>query len=135
MKYMAHDPSVGPKSLSVKSCELPEYDKESEVLIKIEATACNRADLLQSQGKYPPPTGVTDIIGLECAGYLVDPVTNEITDRKVCALLSGGGYAEFAKVHRKHILDIPEGLSFEQAACIPEAWVTAYQLLVKVANI
>jgi hypothetical protein len=49
---------------------------------------------LQAKGKYPPPKGVTDILGLECSGYLVDPKTNEITDRKVMGLLSGGGYAQ-----------------------------------------
>ena len=80
MKYMRHDPNIGPESLSVAVGDVPEYDPEKEVLIKVEATAVNRADLLQSHGKYPPPKGVTDVIGLECAGYLVDPKTNEITD-------------------------------------------------------
>ena len=94
MRYMAHDPAVGPESLTVQTCSVPTYNPEKEALIKIEATAANRADLLQSQGKYPPPKGITDIIGLECAGYLVDPETNEITDRRVMALLSGGGYAQ-----------------------------------------
>ena len=108
---------------------MPEYNPEKEVLIKVEATAVNRGDLLQSYGKYPPPRGVTDIIGLECAGYLVDPVTKEITDKKVMALLSGGGYAQFAKVNKDHVMSIPKGLSFEMAAAIPEAWTTAYQLL------
>lgn len=92
----------------------------------MEATAVNRADLLQSQGKYPPPRGVTNIIGLECAGYLVDPETNEVTDQKVMALLPGGGYAQFVKVNKHHLMNTPEGFSFEEAAAIPEAWVTAY---------
>ena len=78
---------------------------------------------------------MTETIGLECAGYQVDPETNEITDRKVMALLSGGGYAQFAKVHKDHIMNVPKGLSFSQAAGIPEAWITAYQLLYRVAQV
>jgi len=73
MKYMKHDATIGFSSLSTAECEIPTYDKNEEVLIQIKATSCNRADLLQSAGKYPPPKGVTDIIGLECSGYLVDP--------------------------------------------------------------
>lgn len=61
--------------MHVQECDVPQYNPESEVLIKIEATAVNRGDLLQSYGKYPPPKGITDIIGLECSGYLVDPKT------------------------------------------------------------
>jgi NADPH:quinone reductase-like Zn-dependent oxidoreductase len=76
MRYMAHDTSIGPSSFEIKECDMPEYyPDKGEVLIKVEATAVNRGDLLQSYGKYPPPRGVTDIIGLECAGYLVDPDT------------------------------------------------------------
>ena len=123
---MSHDPSIGPSSLIVQECNVPSYEPLSEVLIKVEATSVNRADLLQSYGKYPPPKGVTNILGLECSGYLVDPISNEITDKKVMALMSGGGYAQFAKVNKHHIMNIPEGLSFESAAAIPEAWITAY---------
>ena len=65
-------------------------------------------------------------MGLECSGYLVDPKTNEITDRRVMALMSGGAYADFAKVHKDHIIDIAPSISFAQAAAIPEAWITAY---------
>ena len=126
MKYIGHEPNQGPEGITVKEGAVPIYDKNSEVLIKIEAVAANRADLMQTRGHYPPPPGVTNIIGLECSGYLVDPKTNVITDRRVMALLSGGGYAQFAKVHKDHIIDIPEELSFETAACIPEKFLTAY---------
>lgn len=78
---------------------------------------------------------MTGIIGLECSGYLVDPRTNEVTDRRVMALLSGGGYADFAKVHKNHFIDVPSSVSFEQAAAIPEAFITAFQLLHTVGNI
>ena len=93
MRYIAHEPKGGPESLSVKTCDVPTYDTEKELLIKVEATSANRADLLQTRGQYPPPKGVTNIIGLECSGYVVDPKTNVITDRRVMALLSGGGYS------------------------------------------
>ena len=66
---------------------------------------------------------------------MVDPKTNVITDRRVMALLSGGGYAQFAKVHKDHVIDIPDELSFETAACIPEKFLTAYQILHHIADI
>ena len=91
---MNHDTNIGFSSLTVAECDVPLFNPDKETLIKVEATAVNRADLLQVQGKYPPPKGVTDILGLECSGYLVDPKTNEITDRRVMGLLSGGGYAQ-----------------------------------------
>lgn len=83
-------------------------------------------------GKYPPPKGITNVLGLECAGHLVDPDTNKITDRKVMALLSGGGYADYVRVPKDHIIDVPDGMTLEEAASIPEAWITAYQLTCKI---
>jgi putative PIG3 family NAD(P)H quinone oxidoreductase len=80
----------------------------------------NRADLLQAAGKYPPPPGESEILGLEAAGVV------EGTDERVCFLLPGGGYAEKVAVPRAMLLPIPPGLSFEEAAAIPEAWFTAY---------
>jgi tumor protein p53-inducible protein 3 len=120
--------------VKVNECDTPEYDSSTEVLIKVEATAVNRADLLQSNGKYPPPKGASEILGLECTGYLVDANTNTVTDRKVMALLSGGGWADFARVHKDHVMDIPKDMSFNDAAAIPEQWITAYQLLFDVAK-
>ena len=93
MKYLAHDEAIGVSSINVQECDVPSYNKNKERLIKVESSACNRADLLQVHGKYPPPKGVTKILGLECAGYLVDPDTDEVTDKKVMALLSGGGFS------------------------------------------
>ena len=135
MRFIGHENKLGPEGISVKEGPIPIYDKETEVLIKVEAVAANRADLLQTRGQYPPPAGVTHVIGLECSGYVVDPQTNVVTDRRVMALLSGGGYAQFAKVNKDHLIDIPEELSFETAACIPEKFLTAYQLLYHIANI
>jgi putative PIG3 family NAD(P)H quinone oxidoreductase len=99
------------------------------VLIKIHATAVNRADLLQRRGFYPPPPGESEIMGLEAAGVIVEKSPNvsnwQIGDR-VCCLLGGGGYAEYVAAHKDMLLPIPEPLSFEQAAAIPEAFYTAF---------
>jgi putative PIG3 family NAD(P)H quinone oxidoreductase len=99
------------------------------VLVKIHATAVNRADLLQRRGLYPPPAGETDVLGLEAAGVIVEKGSNltdwQIGDR-VCCLLGGGGYAEYVAVHQDMLLPIPAHLSFEQAAAIPEVFYTAF---------
>ena len=66
---------------------------------------------------------------------MVDPETNQISDRKVMALLSGGGYADYVVVHKDHLIDIPDGMDMQTAASIPEAWITAYQLTCKIGQI
>ncbi len=103
-----------------------------ELLVKIKATAINRADILQRQGRYSPPKGSTPIFGLEMAGEVEalgpDCPGWEVGDR-VCALLDGGGYAEYVTIPAKRAIPIPENLSFEQAAAIPEVFLTAYQSL------
>ncbi len=106
--------------------------KADEVLVKIHAAALNRADLLQRQGKYPSPPGCPEWMGLEIAGEIVKTGAQvaelsawKIGDR-VCALLGGGGYAEYAAVKYDMLMPIPEGLSMEQAASLPEAYATSY---------
>ncbi len=100
-----------------------------EILIRNHATAINRADLAQRAGAYPPPPGASPILGLECAGEViaVGPgiSTHKVGDR-VCALLSGGGYAERVNVPAGQALRIPSGLTFAQAAALPEVFATAY---------
>lgn len=100
-----------------------------EILIRNHATAINRADLAQRAGAYPPPPGASSILGLECAGEVIavadDVSTHRVGDR-VCALLAGGGYAEVVNVPAGQALAIPRGLSFEQAAALPEVFATAY---------
>jgi len=91
-----------------------------EVLVRIRATAVNRADLLQAAGKYPPPPGASEILGMEAAGEV------ESTGEKVFFLLPGGGYAEKAAVPRGMLMPVPANLSLAEAAAIPEAWFTAY---------
>ena len=100
-----------------------------EILIANRATAVNRADLMQRKGAYPPPPGASPIMGLECAGEVLavgEGVTRYKTGDSVCALLSGGGYAQQVCVPAGQALPVPEGFSFEQAAAIPEVFATAY---------
>jgi len=103
--------------------------KEDEVLVKIYAAALNRADLLQRQGTYPSPAGCPEWMGLEVAGVIVEKgpkvVNWEIGD-KVCALLGGGGYAEYVAVKYDMLMPVPKGLSMAEAASLPEAYATSY---------
>jgi len=101
----------------------------ADVRIHVRATAVNRADLLQRQGFYPPPTGASDVIGLECAGEIaeVGPEVRgfEIGDR-VMALLPGGGYAEEAVVHHGSVMPVPDGFTDDEAGAFPEVFLTAF---------
>ena len=116
------------QSLSWSDTETPQVDV-GEVLISVKATAINRADLLQRQGGYPPPPGASPILGLECAGDVIEVGANvdgfQAGDR-VCALLAGGGYAEVASAPVGSVLPIPDGLNYEQAASLPEVFATAW---------
>lgn len=100
-----------------------------QVRIKVMATSVNRPDIIQRQGNYPAPKGDSEILGLEVAGT-VDQVGAQAGDWKigdrVMALVGGGGYAQFAVAHAGHVMPIPEALSFEEAACICETYITAY---------
>jgi tumor protein p53-inducible protein 3 len=101
---------------------------EREVVIEVHAAALNRADLLQRRGAYPPPPGASPILGLECAGVvraLGAGVSAARVGDRVMALLAGGGYAEQVAVNEQLLLAVPERLSFEQAAAVPEAFLTA----------
>lgn len=99
------------------------------VRIGVAATALNRADLVQRAGHYPPPSGVTEILGLECSGKVLEVgegVSGWKVGDEVCALLAGGGYAEEVVVPQGHLLPVPSGLSLHQAAALPEAFTTAW---------
>ena len=103
--------------------------REDEVLVKIRAAALNRADLLQRQGKYPSPAGCPEWMGLEIAGEIAE-VGSAVTKWKVgdgvCALLGGGGYAEYVAVKDDMLMPVPKGLSMVEAAALPEAYATSY---------
>lgn len=103
--------------------------KGGEVLIEVYAAALNRADLLQREGNYPPPVGCPEWPGLEVAGVIKEVaqgVTRWKVGDKVCALLGGGGYAEYVAVPADMVMPIPKGLSYVEAAAIPEVYMTAY---------
>src|SRR4051794_247953 len=100
-----------------------------EVIIDVAATAVNRADLLQRQGHYPPPPGASEILGLECSGIVSevgDGVTGWAVGDEVCALLSGGGYAERVAVPAGQVLPRPAGVELATAAGLPEVTCTVW---------
>ena len=106
--------------------------KSDEVLVKIEAAALNRADLMQREGDYPPPAGCPEWMGLEVAGEIVElgeeagKLSEWKKGDKVCALLGGGGYAEYVAVKYDMLMPVPKNCSMVEAAAIPEAFATAY---------
>lgn len=114
---------------------------EDDCLIKIEAAALNRADLMQREGDYPPPPGCPEWMGLEIAGTIVEMAdgakqkSNWKIGDKVCALLGGGGYAEYANVKYDMLMPVPKNCSMVEAAAIPEAFATAYLNLFVEGNI
>ena len=102
---------------------------KGEVLIRVRASGLNRADLLQRKGMYPPPPGASEVMGLECAGEIValgNGVKHWGIGDKVCALLAGGGYAQYVAVDAGSLLPIPTGMGFQEAACLPEAMMTVW---------
>jgi len=121
----------GAANLRIKETENP-TPKPDEILVKVAATALNRADILQREGKYPPPKGASPVLGLEMSGE-VEEVGKNVTKwkigDKVFGLLPGGGYAEFAAIHQDMALPVPENLILTEAAAIPEVFLTAYQAL------
>lgn len=119
-----------------ENLEIIETEKPSpapnEVLIKIAAAGINRPDIVQRNGFYPAPKGASPIMGLECAGKITEigkSVSEWKVGDKVCALLSGGGYAEYAVAHSGCCLPIPESFSMEQAAALPETYFTVWSNL------
>ncbi len=126
------------KNLHWSTVEDP-VPRGKEVLIEIHATAVNRADLLQREGKYPPPPGWPEWMGLEVAGTVAalgpDCSGRWRTGDKVCALLGGGGYAEYVVADEDLLMDIPEGADMEEAASLPEVYATAWLNLVHEADL
>jgi putative PIG3 family NAD(P)H quinone oxidoreductase len=116
------------RAMHWQETETPAAGK-GEVLIKVHATAINRADLLQRRGGYPPPAGASPVLGLECAGEVA--AVGEGVERwregdRVCALMAGGGYAEYAVAPAGSVVGIPAGHSFVDGAALPEVFATAW---------
>ncbi|MDP3527105.1 MAG: NAD(P)H-quinone oxidoreductase [Hoeflea sp.] len=118
----------GPEVLQITTRERP-VPKEREVLVRVLAAGINRPDCLQRQGAYPPPPGASDIPGLEIAGEVVAAgavVTRFKPGDRVCALVPGGGYAEFCCVDETNALPAPGGLTMTEAAALPETFFTVW---------
>lgn len=119
--------------------DVPDVDADpGEVLIRVRAAGINRADLLQAAGKYPPPPGASAILGLEVSGVIeaLGPGVGDLAvGQQVCALLAGGGYAEFVSVPAAQVLPIPAGVSLEDAAGLPEVACTVWSNLVMAARL
>lgn len=127
----------GPEVLTWAEVPDPEPGP-GEVLIDISASAVNRADLLQRQGFYPPPPGAPPYPGLECAGRIAalgDGVTGHRIGEEVCALLSGGGYAQRVAVPATQVLPVPAGVSVEDAAGLPEVACTVWSNVISLARL
>jgi putative PIG3 family NAD(P)H quinone oxidoreductase len=119
--------------------EVPDPEPAAgEVIVQVTAAAVNRADLMQRQGHYPPPAGAPPYPGLECSGVITATgagVTDHQVGERVCALLSGGGYAEQVAVPAGQLLPVPQGLSVQESAALPEAACTVWSNVVDIARL
>jgi putative PIG3 family NAD(P)H quinone oxidoreductase len=127
MKFVAVPQPGGPEALQIAEGPVPSPG-DGEVLIHVEAAGVNRPDLLQRQGKYPPPPGASPVLGLEVAGTIAaaGPASRWKAGDRVCALTPGGGYAEYCVTPGTHCLPVPAGFSMEEAAGIPENYFTVW---------
>ncbi|MBY6127311.1 NAD(P)H-quinone oxidoreductase [Qipengyuania aquimaris] len=125
---MGFDQPGGPDVLRPEELPVPQPG-EGQVLIEVSHAGVNRPDVIQRQGFYPPPPGASPIPGLEVSGKVVavgEGVAPEMLNRKVCALVSGGGYAEYCLAHSAHCLTVPRHMDMASAAAIPETLFTVW---------
>ncbi len=128
MKAIVMEGFGGIDVLKIGEVEKPS-PAENQVLIKVAATSINRPDLVQREGKYPPPPGDSEILGLEVAGVIEElgpGVTAWRKGDRVMTLVGGGGYAEYAVAYASHLMPIPDSMSMEEAACVCESYITAF---------
>lgn len=128
MKAVLLDEFGGVEVLKVGEIEKPS-PKEGEVLVRVVATSINRPDLVQRQGNYPPPPGDSEILGLEVAGTIEEigaGVSGWNVGDRVISLVGGGGYAEYAVAYASHLMPIPDSMSYDEAACVCESYITAF---------
>nr|AZL94521.1 zinc binding alcohol dehydrogenase domain containing 2 [Nephromyces sp. MMRI]AZL94522.1 zinc binding alcohol dehydrogenase domain containing 2 [Nephromyces sp. MMRI] len=125
-----------PCTMVLQNVALPSFPNEDEVMIATKAAGVNRMDIIQRKGFYPPPPGYSEILGPEASGVVHASQSSKfIEGDRVMSLCGGGAYAQFVTVHASLCMKIPKNLSFSQAAAIPEAWLTAYQLLHWIAKV
>ena len=133
MKAIFHDQPGSPDVLKVIEIDIPEPN-ENQILIRVMAAGINRPDIIQREGNYPPPENHSPILGLEISGYvekLGKNVKNFFIKDKVAALVNGGGYAEYCIAEQESTFRIPGDLSFNEAACIPECFFTAWSNVIQ----
>ena len=137
MKAVHFSKPGGPEVLKVINIETPKISSD-EILIKVKASGINRPDVVQREGNYPPPESHSKILGLEVSGIVKEVggnVKNFSVGDKVAALVNGGGYAEYCKANKDVCFTIPKNISFNEAACIPECFFTAWSNLIKRGNL
>ena len=137
MRFVNYEKGCHPMDLVVSTCDAPTLT-EDKVIVKVAAFGINRADTLQRQGRYPAPPGESEILGLEVAGEIValgDNVSEWNLGDRVFGLVAGGGYAEYVAVEPSHLMPIPQGMDFEQAAGMAEVFLTAFQCLRQIAEV
>ncbi|MCW3060369.1 MAG: NAD(P)H-quinone oxidoreductase [Capsulimonas sp.] len=128
MRYITIETPGGPEALTLVDGPAP-TPREGEVLIRVAAAGVNRPDIAQRQGAYPPPPGASPILGMEIAGTIAalgPGVESHKIGDQVCALVSGGGYAEYCAAPAAQCLPIPQGLSLIEAAALPETYFTVW---------
>ena len=124
------------EKLFLDECEI-ESPRENQIQIEVHSTGVNRADILQKKGHYPPPKGESEIIGLECAGIVckIGPNSSKFkVGDKVCAILGGGGYAEFVNVDERQVMPIPSNVSLLEAGALPETILTVYENIFNISE-
>ena len=136
MKAVLMDGFGGLEVLRVGETDKPAA-QEGQVVIQVAATSVNRPDLVQREGKYPPPPGDSEVLGLEVAGTIAE-IGSAVSDwqvgDRVISLVGGGGYAEYAVAYANHLMRIPDSMSFEEAACICESYITAFLNIFMIGN-
>ncbi|MGV0347003.1 NAD(P)H-quinone oxidoreductase [Corynebacterium coyleae] len=135
MKAITLIDDTNPRSLELTEVDTPQL-QDGEVLVKVTAAGVNRGDIVQAEGKYPPPKGESEIIGLECAGVIEDPgTTGREKGEEVGCLLAGGGYAEYVAVPEGQLTPKPANLTLEETAGVVEAACTVWSNLGMLAGI
>jgi putative PIG3 family NAD(P)H quinone oxidoreductase len=127
----------GPEVMQVGEAPAPEPGK-GQVRVRVAATSVNRADTIQRMGHYPPPAGESNILGLEVAG-VIDRIGEDVhqwhVGDRVMGLVAGGGYAEYALMYAGHAMEVPQSLSFVEAAAVSEVYITAHLNLFRIAGL
>ncbi len=137
MRYISYDqnkPDLPMYITQGKPTDIP----DKSVLIKVFASGINRADTLQKQGKYPPPAGESHILGLEVAGEIIavgTQVSKQLVGKRICGIVSGGGYAEYALINSEHVIPLADNISYIVGAGLAETYLTAYQTLCHIGQL